>query len=463
MKMQSRRSVFMNGPAALRAGARQQSIAVAGHQAGGDAQARLTLALLAGVTPISPSNDKTGATDTHNIQAALTASGSTPVVLASGTFYLNAPLRMTAGNSLIGFGGPVQGGGGSLPSSPSTAPGTILTFGSDTWSSSGMPAGAPSGVIAMVSAGPQNRMSVSDLWINGYKGVSQYQSSVTSGIHAPAGVHGIAAWGGQNSVSLVNVGPCYMGGQGVGAYEDSGTPADGWYFLNCLIQGNAQGGIYGYLSDATLVDVHAQGNYISQGDGTVGIWLLSANARLIGVRSDTNGGDGFQISAPNATGALQGVTLTGCGTQRNSGNGLNVENLSGTGVGPPMYAPVSVIGCMFDGDGRGALGSSGYTGGADVGGIRVSGQVMLTVTASFVLGCTQDVSGAGCPQYGFLLGDAGSDSGVPALVSFDSCFLNCANASAYYLNNTTTGGPHFSNVYGVKGGQWDGVTTPASL
>jgi hypothetical protein len=427
---------------------------------------RLTAAFLIGVTPIAPSLDTTGKTDTQAIQDALNSAGSTPVVLGAGVFYLNAPLTMNSGNSLIGMGGACQGGGGSKPASVAAATGTFLTFGS-AW-----PARLSG---SMISLGGSSCMTISDLWVSGANTISAYGSAPynrqgqgdVSGPGPGFYVHGVAASGSPSSVSIINVGASYV--PGCGFFAGSGT-ADGWYVQNCLLQNSVSNGVSGYFTDTTFVGLHIQGcglwNLQSDGtklvDGTAGFLLQGTNTRLIGCRSDLNTGPGYKIDASNPAGALEGITLSGCCTQSNSENGLSVVNPSSTGKAPPLSTPVTAIGCMFDSDGRGSQNSSGvYQGGADEAGFEATGQVMLTVTGSYVLASAIDVQG-GAPQYGLIMGEAGSDNPSPSLVAFDSCFFNCANKSEFILNSSATT-PHFVNCYGVNGGQWNGSSAPSPV
>jgi hypothetical protein len=423
--------------------------------AAGPGRLRLTAAFLTGVTPIAPSRDQTGRTDAQAIQDALDSAGSTPVVLGVGVFYLDGPLTMNSGNSLIGMGGACQGGGGSKPSSGS-APGTYLTFGSAWPSTLGG---------SMISLEGSSCMTLSDLWVCGANTISSYSypagQSAPLGqpdVLGPAGVNGVGAAGAQSSVTIVNVGASYLPGAGFAA---TGT-ADGWYIQGGLCQNCTSSGIYGYFTDTTIVGMHAQGcgNLNSSGDvdGTPGYLLQGANTRLIGCRSDLSRGPGYEIDASNPAGALGGITLSGCCTQSNCQCGLRVVNPSSTGKAPPLSTPVTVVGCMFDSDGQGTPGNSTYP--ADEAGFEATGQVMLTVTGSYVLASEVDVtSNGGTPNYGLIMGEAGSENPSPSLVAFDSCFFNCANGSTF-VDNTSATTPQFVNCYGVRGGKWDGSSAP---
>jgi hypothetical protein len=338
------------------------------------------------MTIIAPSGDKSGATDTQNIQSALNSSGSAPVGLEAGTFYLDQPLLPGSGSSLLGSGGACQSSAGA-----GAGLGTVLMPVS-TWTttSTAVPNGYPAaGVITFITGNgttstAQQRMTVSDLWIDGST--------------SPSGVDGIAAWGAQNGVSLVNIGVYAATGNGFAGYQNSNTDGtspnqlpDGWYFLDCLAQACTGNGVVGYFADTTFVNVHAQSS------GASGFYLQASNNRLISCRADISKGDGFLIEAVQGTGGyLDAVTLDGCGTQRNGHYGLNVVDPSASGEYPPLTSPVLASGCTFDGDGV-----NNGSGGGGFAGIRAAGEVILTATGCQVLVHYEDVPKPGCPEYAF--------------------------------------------------------------
>jgi hypothetical protein len=415
------------GTAALLAGRRSPSPALP------PVAARLTASSTG--PPLAPSGDTTGQMDSASIQGLL--DGSTPAQLGAGLFYLRQPLTLTQGNYLVGSGGASQGG---APGGTGAGDklGTVLTFGSD-WSTSSVPAGVQPGVVMMTGTNPQARMNVSDLWIDASVGA----------ITVPAGVDGITATGEQDSVSLINVGVNQLNGNGISAFASSpGESPDGWYLVNCLMQGCAESGVYGSFADSTLMAVHVQTC------GQHGFYVQAGNNRLLGCRSDTNAYDGFHIAALCAPYSFDTVVLDGCGTSGNGNFGLNVINPSPTGQNGAdsaggLASAVSAVGCMFCGDGvNGGAGGGGYAG------IAASGEVILTVTGCHVLVSDTTVT-VGCPEYGFVVTTGGTGSGKPNVVTLSNCFLNAAGSSCYYC--PAIADQHgFANVFGMSGGQWNG-------
>jgi hypothetical protein len=427
---QTRRSILTSGAVAALAGPRiLSSIRPARMLA---AAAELTATQYSTVTPLPPSGDTTGATDSANIQGQLASFGSTPVQLGAGVFYLAAPLTLSSGNSLIGSGGACQGGTPAVTGAGAKL-GTVLTFGSS-WSTAGLPAGSNPGVIMLAGTGTQARMNITDLWIDGS----------ISEITVPAGVDGIAATGAQDSVSLVDVGAYRLNGNGFAAYpSSSGSVPDGWYITDCLVQQCDESGVAGSFANSTFMAVHVQTS------AQHGFYLQSGNVQLIGCRSEQNLADGFRIEALCTGGSLDSVILDGCGTTGNSNYGLNVVNANptGTNAGSQLAAPVAAAGCTFVGDG---------TAGGSYAGICAAGEVILTVTGSYVLVSDVNVT-AGCPALAFVAATAGTSDGIPNVVSFSNSFLNCAGQTYYTVpSGEFSNQPGFVSTYGFRGGQWSG-------
>jgi hypothetical protein len=446
--MHNRRSVLGVGAAAAVVGG--ASVLDIGHRPArsvpGVQRTELTAAAM-----ITPSADSTGATDTNAIQTAMNASPTVPVVLASGVYYLNAPLQMVAGNSLIGSGGACMGGPATTGTGATDSIGTVLTFGS-AWQTPKLAIGSP-GVITMSAPAPsstikaQFRMNVSDLWIDGTIGASK----------APSGVDGISAIGPQSAVSVSNVGIFHVNGNGFAGYQTGTTTEiapDGWAIYDCLVQQCDQAGIAGIFADTNFVNVRVQQS------GSHG-FVVQRPSRLFGCQSDLNGGDGYQVTALNEGNFLDGVTLMGCGSQRNSQHGLEVvitnPNSSNLAKRP---APVTVTGCTFDGDGRNYDATTGKNlGGGNYAGIRVAGPGTVVLAGSNVLVHYEDVPAPGCPQYGLVTDSTSTPTAtyVPALVLLSNCFLNCADSSGFYHQFATAAVLEFSNAYGQYGGQWTGT------
>jgi hypothetical protein len=408
--------------------------------------------LTAALVPLAPSGDTTGKTDTAAIQGALTAAPTVPVVLAAGVFYLDAPLQLVANNSLTGSGGACMGGPVTGGTGAGDTIGTVLTFGSG-WQTPAPPSGASAGVIMMSSPPPtgedaQFRMNVSDLWIDGTIG----------GSSAPVSVDGISAYGSQSAVSISNVGIFHVNGNGLGGYQvpniSTEEAPDGWAISDCLVQQCDQSGVGGIFADTNFVNVRVQQS------GSHG-FVVQRPSRLFGCQSDLNGGDGYLVTALNEGNFLDGVTIMGCGSQRNSDHGLEVvitnPNTSSLAKRP---APVTVTGCTFDGDGRNYDASTGKNlGGGNYAGIRVAGQATVVVAGTNVLVSYKDVAAPGVPQYGFVTDATGSPAEGPVLIMFSNCFLNCADSTGYYHQFTAAQLLELSNVFGQLGGQWTGGGT----
>jgi hypothetical protein len=409
----------------------------------------LTADTLGPITPLAPSGDTTGTTDSYNISKL--PGGTTPVILGPGVFYLAAPIQLAAGNSVIGSGGPCLGGTESAIQDAFTGAGdglgTVLTFGS-TWSiPSSVPAGTPAGVVMMIevteppAAPGEFRMNVSDLWIDGSLGKAS---------PAPASTHGIFASSLQSAVSIANVGVYGVSGHGVYGDDTANGLPDGWMMVDCLFQACGGSGVYGAFSDASFFNVHAEQN------DAHGFYLTWTNTRLVGCRSDSNGaggsGDGFHLEPLNSGASLDGVTMIGCSTLGNYGYGLNVINRSTTGTSSPEPSgPVTVSGCTFDGDG-----ATGGEPGTAYAGINAEGQVLLIATGTNVLVSYVGDRSAGGPAYAFMTATAGTDKAEPSMVLMSNCFLNCTESGAFYPDGTPMQVKGLSNVTGVGGGQWTG-------
>jgi hypothetical protein len=438
----SRRAVLTGGAAAAALGSASRLLARPRPVQSPAQAAELTADSLGPITPLAPSGDTTGTTDTYNIGHL--PGGTTPMVFGPGVFYLAEPIQLVGGNSIIGSGGPCTGSTESAIQRAYTGGGdgigTVLTFGS-TWSTSSLPAGTPPAVVVMAETSAdsgQYRMNVSDLWIDGSLGKLQ-----------PATTHGIFAWGLQSAVSITNVGVYAVSGHGAyGEDVATGLP-DGWALTDCLFQSCGGAGVYGAFSDATFINVHAEQN------GSHGFYLTWTNTRLVGCRSDLNGaggsGDGYHLEPLNSGASLDGVTMIGCSTLANYGYGLNVINRSTTGTSSPVPSgPVTCTGCTFDGDGTtGGEPSAAYAG------INAEGQVLLIAAGTNVLAGYVGNARTASPAYGFKTATTGSNNAEPSMLLLSNCFLNCTE-SGCYPSGTPMQVKGLSNVTGVSGGQWTG-------
>jgi len=381
-------------------------------------QAASPVILAPGWEMLAPSGDTSGAEDTAAITAAL--AGLPPggrLSLATGVFYTNGPIVPGPGQHLAGLHGAPPSGDGAAQDY-----GTVIKPVAS-WTTPHPVAG----VISYPAA--QCQGDLTDLWIDGRA--------------APAGVDGVAAFGGANAVSVRNVGVYAATGHGFAQYPNRAVTVAGWHLSFCLAQECGADGFYGAYTDATLMDCHAQA---CRGDG---FSIRGANAKLIGCRGDlcTNG---FTLDVPGGGGYNDATVLTGCGTQRNANFGLNVINTSADGAAG--RAPVLVDACSFGGDGTARAAGAAYAG------IGVRGRNIVIIGSASVTVNTVDVGG-GCPDYGLLTEAAGA--GVPILVTMGTGLLNGVvaphrdGAPAAQLSL----GP---GVYGATGYRPSGVGSPGA-
>jgi len=312
------------------------------------------------------------------------------VFLPAGTYKTSYPLNVPSGVNLAGAKGSCTAAADATP----PAAGAILA-----------PAATFTGTAVIILASGSTGIHISDLWLN-----------CTA---SPASVDGIATTGsGAAGIYMQNVGIYKATGNAFAAYG-----GDGWNLVTCLAQNCAGQGFNLPIADSTYINCHAQS---CTGDG----WTIGANIRLVGCRADLNA-NGFTINAADGGGYLDTVVLTGCSTQRNNYNGLNVVNTSATGYG--FRDPVVATACSFAGDGvNGGAGGGGYAG------VAVSGCNTVDLAGTNVLTGTVDVAG-GCPAYAISTAVQGSSSAPPTLIQVNGGELNAITG---LVNDTAAMGAH---------------------
>jgi hypothetical protein len=365
----------------------------------------------------SPSGDTSGATDTTYLQNTLNSLGTSGSLwLAPGIWYVDAPIQPLAGQRISGLLGSTQSGDGAANDE-----GTVVKAVGSSWPTTPPTTGVQA-VFAYPSALDQGELS--DLWID----CSEFTGTSLSGV---------AAFGAVDSISLQRVGVYMAPTDGFLLQPDNDNVADGWYLDTCLAQSCGGNGFYGNFTDGTLINCHAQN---CGGDGFV---MQGGNAKLLGCRGDlcTNG---FTIDVAGSTvsGFNDATVLTGCGTQRNNQDGLNVINSSNT-----YRNPVVVDGCTFGGDGynNGQPSESGVY----YAGIRVRGANTVFIGSTSVT--VHSRSAGDSPQYGLTIGEM--DSVYPLLVTVATGLLNGATAPVHDGSSGATTVAFGNGVYGATGFQ----------
>ncbi|HEY6493782.1 MAG TPA: hypothetical protein VIZ43_10940, partial [Trebonia sp.] len=364
----------------------------------------------AGVVPVMvlPSGDTSGATDQAAIQALLTA--GLPVLLGIGLYYIKRPLVMQVN------GGRIYGSGGCTPSGDDAGAnlGTrivvVSAFSNPSFSS------FATGAIICITGNPgtgttkTQGLRVRDLWIDGSS--------------APAGVDGIALYGPANAVHIQRVGADAMTGNGFGVYSDSGsgTAPDGTHWDTCLAQACGGSGWFGKLTDASVVNCHAQG---CAGDGFA---VTGGNNIFTACRADLCQ-NGYAVDHPGGSDGYDDYNLfVACTTQRNAGNGVLVTNSSAAGTQYRM--PVKFVGCCFTGDG---------TSGSSFAGVWVEGVNQAEFTGCSVRVYTVDVAG-GCPSIGIKTATIGTGPGAPTAIAWDGGSIQCASGGSLVTDSASVQG-----------------------
>lgn len=380
----------------------------------------------------SPSTDQSGATDTAFLNSALTSLGSGGSLwLAPGAWYVNGPITPLAGQRISGLHGANQSGDGA-----GSGYGTVIHPVGTSWPSL-------NGCQAVFAyPNPLDQGELTDLWIDCSK-------------FGGPNLSGVSAIGSVNAISLSRVGVYKAPADGVLLQLDPATNKvpDGWCLDTCLAQSCSGAGFYGRFNDASLINCHAQG---CTGDG---FFINSGNAKLTGCRGDLCA-NGFTIDVADGGGFNDATVLSGCGTQRNNQSGLNVVDGDGTTAGNGFRTPVVVDGCTFGGD--------GYNNGNPLdpsvfyAGIRVRGANTVFVGSVSVTVHNRGTTAnpINCPKFGLTVGEMGTGSVYPLVVSIASGLLNGASAAVHDGSNGATRVSFGAGVVGAVGYQPTTFTTP---
>jgi hypothetical protein len=371
----------------------------------------------------SPSGDTSGTTDTAFLNSKLSDLGTgASLWLAPGIWYVSGPIEPLAGQRISGLLGSTQSGDGAASDE-----GTVVKAVGSSW-----PTTPPTDGVQAVFAYPtaQDQGELSDLWID----CSEFTGS---------SLNGVAAFGAVNSVSLQRVGVYEAPADGFLLQPDtSGNFPDGWYLDTCLAQTCGGNGFSGNFTDGTLINCHAQN---CGGDGFV---MQGANAKLHGCRGDlcTNGFT-IDVAGSSTSGFNDATVLSGCGTQRNNQDGLNVINSSSTA--DAYRNPVVVDGCTFGGDGYndGEPSASGIY----YAGIRVRGANTVFIGSTSVT--VHQRTAGDSPQYGLTVGEMGSTGVYPLLVTVATGLLNGATAAVHNASDGATTVQFGNGAYGATGFQ----------
>lgn len=294
---------------------------------------------------LSPSNDTSGKLDLSNIQGQL--NNGFNVQLATGTFYINAPITLPAGSVLSGeprgLGVPTDnyGVGGLALAASIIKP--VATF---------------SGNEVLLATQPAASPQIGQIAIQGI-GID--------GSLLPANtVDGIATFGPVAALTIVNVTVWNVGGHGMrGDLNSHNQPGNFWWVQFCKVADCGGNGYMGVgLSDCNFVACEASTN---GGDGFQ--FQDAVNMRITGCKSEWNGGvtsAGFHFINTPGNGSY--ASLTGCTTEHNWTSGLKF-----TGAGPSNLGTILVTGYQSNADNRGAV-----AGTAAIQSVGFGGRVMVT-------------------------------------------------------------------------------------
>jgi hypothetical protein len=340
----------------------------------------LQQAALTGAVTVYPSNDSSGATDTGNINKAL--STSLAVYLSPGAYYIDESVTPSSGTSLFGLG--------TSPPLPSGTPGgaviNVVTSAASPFSGS-----------AAVDLSGVREVAIRDLTIDGATGPSGLDGILLSGTTADIRLEDLLI----QSVTGVGVASSATGGNTVYAKNVTVHQAEGSGF-NCQATDST-------WTDCLALGCGAQGFFISEG---------SENSKWTGCRAEWSTDNGFYITGGWSTGnGSGGIEIANCSTDRNGQNGLSVDAPSGN-------SPVTVSNMMLRRDGSGSA-SSGYAG------VLISASALPVVLSGITCfpGVNDDGTGNESPQYGLTV------TGKPVYVGISNAFLHAVTAGT---NNMTT-------------------------
>jgi hypothetical protein len=339
-----------------------------------------TAAALTGTVTVNPSNDTSGATDSANINEAL--STSLAVYLSPGAYYIDASLTPSSGTSLFGLG--------TSPPLPSGTPGgaviNVVTS-----------AAKPFNGSAAVDLSGAQEVAIRDLTIDGATGPSGLDGILVSATTADVRLEDLLI----QSVTGVGVASSATGGNTVQARNVTVHQAGGSGF-NCQATDST-------WTDCLALGCGAQGFFISEG---------SENSKWTGCRAEWSADNGFYITGGWSTGnGSGGIEIANCSTDRNGQNGLSVDASSGN-------SPVTVSNMMLRRDGSGSA-SSGYAG------VLISAAALPVVLSGVTCfpGVNDDGTGNESPEYGLTV------TGKPVYVGISNAFLHAVTAGT---NSMTT-------------------------
>ena len=381
------------------------------------------------------------ADDTTAIQNAITAAEATGdggiVYFPAGIYATTADLYISA--SGIGLLGDV---GAQQSVNDDTIGAIILPLSS--WASTHPTQGA--GVILFDGTTPIYNNSVRGLIIDGAA--------------LPVTADGIRAFGAVSGFTMDSWAVDTVTGAGLNAALNGTTFGDGWQVKNGHTNLTGLAGVSGYYLDSVFDTVHVQSANTAQNgvhnpgtaNDAAGWSIAIGNCRFVDCRGDlvagtsgNAGGYGWHVeSSLGITSGSGGYdtanAFTNCGTQRNNGMGMLIDNTSSGGT--TYRGPISLNNCSFEGDGvqsatwTGGSPTNGQ-GGASQAGLAVSGRNYVTVSGGGSRAYTIDMGHGGataCPAFGVTVFIANPNL---ATVTIHGGFWNCDSAGTVFHNGTT--------------------------
>jgi hypothetical protein len=394
---------------------------IAGHKTLGSLDNRYLTAINVKGTPYGAKGDGT-TDDTAAIQAAIKAAQPGQVVyLPAGNYLVSAPINLTNGVTLLGPNRSQQGAGSDADYGAVLVP--SLTFpGQGTYPISAVIQGFGSSVTGLPSGTPV---------ISTYVRIINIAVSRISGRTLANAVDGIAMYGNVNAGLISG---CFVFGMNnnIALYNDAtdSVGPDGWQ-LEDIVCANAVAYDFNLnCGDMTCFNCHVQ----EDGGSNTGGWLVygaSGNTRMIGCRSDDNGGPGFTLVGPSgsagggySSGYSDSLAMIGCGAQNNGAQDVLILD-SYTGTGSPAPSNVIIDGCSFDMGGR--VGGSG----TNYASIEVNGLAICKIANTNILVDTNG-NAAGSPQYAIATSASANGGRVPLSVRVEGGFIS---ASVAIINN----------------------------
>ena len=183
---------------------------------------------MASAIVLTPSTDKTGATDTAAINIALGNVGSGgSVLLGPGDWYTDAPLDIPDGTELAGIKGGING------QTSTSAAGSVIHPVADF---------SGEGVLSLQAV----------------SGVRIRDLAIVNDIGSPADVDGISCHGNVNGLEVLHVSVAKVSGYGLAYYQLAGADGDGLWMSRCMFQRTGKSAVYRPVNDANIHSVHIQ-------------------------------------------------------------------------------------------------------------------------------------------------------------------------------------------------------------